>query len=187
MTFTVPEPFADDLADYLSRGDCPAFDPIPTKPFIEKRVTTLRNPCAVARSKRGIAAIGGGTSLFKFLLNLPRTFPKLIPDLAADINDISSYISLELLSWKNVDFAYIYPAAFFMYTIVLKHEDSVTATIQNNTIPSWVIAEPGDPPQPITSSATMASATAASTQSLRKTCPSNTFLKPTPTAVVYLS
>ena len=103
VTFTVPQDFANALAPYLSRGDCPMFDPIPTKPLIGKRVNTLRNPCAVARSKSGIAAIGGGSPLFRNLLNLPRTFPKLVPDLATDIQDISSYVRLNLPAWSYVD------------------------------------------------------------------------------------
>ena len=179
---TLSHEFANEIADSLSLGTCPAYDPIPSEPIIEKRQTFARNPCAVARSKRGIASIGGGSSLFRALINLPRTFPTLVSPLEADVQDISSYVKLNLPSWAFVPELAINATAELFYFLTLKHETNIDSSIIVNTILHYDIAQMGKPTPTITS---FVSSTAASTtQTLSLTCPSNTFYDPLPTGVV---
>lgn len=182
VILTLSHDFAVDIADRLSLGTCPAYDPIPSKPIIEKRQIFARNPCAVARSKRGIASIGGGTSLFRALLNLPRAFPTLVSSLEADVQDIISYMKLSLPSWSLVPEPAIDAAAGIFYVLALKHEANIGASIVVNTILHYDIAQMGDPTPTVTSS--VISTATSTTQALSQTCPSNTFNDPLPTAVV---
>lgn len=182
VIFTLSQDFANDIADLLSLGTCPVYDPIPSKPIVEKRQTFARNPCAVARSKRGIASIGGGTSLFRSLLNLPRAFPTLVTPLQADVQDISSYMKLSLPAWSLVPESAVDATAELFYFVTLKHEAKIGESIVVNTILHYDIAQMGNPNPTVTSS--VFSTAASTTQALSQTCPSNTFDDPLPTAVV---
>ena len=182
VILTLSHDFANAIAGLLSLGTCPAYDPIPSKPIIEKRQTFTRNPCAVARSKRGIASIGGGTSLFRAFLNLPRTFPTLVSQLEADVQDISSYVKLNLPSWSLVPEPAIDATAELFYFLTLKHETNIDGSIISNTILHYDIAQMGNPTPTITSS--VSSTAASTTQSLSLTCPSTTLFDPLPTAIV---
>lgn len=182
VIFTLSLEFANNIADHLFLGTCPAFDPIPSKPIIEKRLTFARNPCAVARSKHGIKSIGGGTSLFRALLNLPRAFPILVSPLDLDVQDIVSYMKLDLPSWSLVPEPAINTTAELFYFLTLKHEMDPGGSILVNTIPYYDIAQMGDPTPTMTSS--VLSTAASTTQALNPTCSSNTFYEPLPTAVV---
>ena len=182
VILTLSQDFANDIADCLSYGTCPAYDPKPSKPIIEKRQILARNPCAVTRSKSGIASIGGGTSLFRSLFNLPRAFPTLVSPLDIDVQDIASYVKLDLPSWSLVPAEVINATAELFYLMTLKHEMNIGGSITVNTILHYDIAQPGNPTPTITSS--VSSTTAATSQTLTRTCPSNTFKRPSPTAVV---
>ena len=182
VILTLSHAFANDIAGLLSLGTCPAYDPIPSKPLIEKRQILARNPCAVARSKRGIQSIGGGTPLFRSLYKLPRAFPILVSPLDIDVQDISSYVKLNLPSWASVPEAVINATSELFYLMTLKHEMNIGASITTNTILHYDIAQSGNPTPTITSS--VSSTTASTTQTLARTCPSNTFGEPSPTAVV---
>ena len=182
VILTLSQDFANDIANRLSYGTCPAYDLKPSKPIIEKRQILARNPCAVARSKRGIASIGGGTSLFRSLYNLPRTFPTLVSPLEIDVQDIASYVKLDLPSWSLVPDGVINATAELFYLMTLKHEMNIGGSITVNTILHYDIVQSGNPTPTITSS--VSSATAATSQTLSGTCPSNTFQRPSPTAVV---
>lgn len=182
VILTLSHDFAVSISDLLFLGTCPSPDPIPSEPIVEKRQTFARNPCAVARSKRGIASIGGGTSLFRALLNLPRAFPALVSPLEADVQDISSYVKLNLPSWSLVPEPAVDATAELFYFLTLKHEMDIGASITVNTILHYDIAQDGGPTPTITSS--VLSTAASTTQALSRTCPSNTFYDPLPTAIV---
>ena len=183
VILTLSHDFAVDIADRLSLGTCPAYDPKPSEPIIEKRdLFFARNPCAVARSKRGIASIGGGTPLFRSLLNLPRAFPTLVSSLEADVQEIISYVKLSLPSWSLVPEAAIDATAELFYFLTLKHEVDIGGSILVNTILHYDIAQMGDPTPTVTSS--VLSTAASTTQALSLTCPSNTIYDPLPTAIV---
>ena len=182
VILTLSHGFANDIADHLSLGSCSTNDPRPSEPIIEKRQTVARNPCAVARSKAGIKSIGGGTSLFRALFNLPRPFPTLVSPLDADVQDISSYMKLELPSWSLVPEPAIDATAELIYLLNVKHGENIFGSIVVNTILHYDIASMGSPTPTMTSS--VSSTAASTTQALSRTCPSNTFYDPLPTAVV---
>lgn len=182
VILTLSHDFANDIADRLSLGTCTTYDPRPSEPIIEKRQTLTRNPCAVARSKRGIASIGGGTPLFRALLNLPRTFPILVSPLNDDVQDISLYV-MNLLAWKNVTEPAIEATSEVFYLLALKREmNEPNEGITVNTIMHYDIAQMGGPSPTIMSS--VSSTAASTTQALSLTCPSNTFYEPVATIVV---
>ena len=182
VILTLSQDFANDIADRLSYGTCPAYDPKPSKPIIEKRQILARNPCAVTRSKSGIASIGGGTSLFRSLFNLPKAFPPLVSPLDIDAQDIASYVKLDLPSWSLVPGEVINATAELFYLMTLKHEMNIGGSITVNTILHYDIAQSGNPTSTTTSS--FSSTTAVTSQTLTRTCPSNTFKRPSPTAAV---
>lgn len=179
---TLSHDFANNIADLLSLVTCPVYDPRPSEPIIEKRQTFARNPCAVARSKSAIKSISGGTSLFRALFHLPRAFPTLVSPLEADVQDISSYVKLNLPSWSLAPEPAIDATAELFYFLTLKHEMDIGGSIIVNTILHYDIAQMGGPTPTITSS--VLSTAASTTQALSLTCPSNTFNDPLPTAVV---
>ena len=183
VILTLSPDFAHDIAGLLSLGTCSAYDPIPSKPIIEKRQMTLsRNPCAVTRSKSGIKSIGVGSPLFKSLFNLPRVFPTLVSPLDLDVQDISSYVKLNLPSWSRVPEWVIIATAKLFYLMTWKHEMDIDGSIIVNTILHYYIAQSGDPTPTITSS--VSSTAASTTNILTRTCPSNTFRDPSPTVLV---
>ncbi|KAM0794877.1 hypothetical protein BDR22DRAFT_639936 [Usnea florida] len=141
IILTLSQDFANGIADRLSYGTCPAYDPKPSEPIIEKRQILARNPCAVARSKRGIASIGGGTSLFRSLFNLPRAFPNLVSPLDIDVQDIASYVKLDLPSWSLAPEGAINATAELFYLMTLKHEMNIGGSITVNTILHYDIAQ----------------------------------------------
>ncbi|KAF6229768.1 hypothetical protein HO173_011284 [Letharia columbiana] len=131
---TLSHDFANNIADLLSLVTCPVYDPRPSEPIIEKRQTFARNPCAVARSKSAIKSISGGTSLFRALFHLPRAFPTLVSPLEADVQDISSYVKLNLPSWSLAPEPAIDATAELFYFLTLKHEMDIGGSIIVNTI-----------------------------------------------------
>lgn len=162
---TIPSAMASNVTLQLVNNLNCAADPKPSDPLIDKRVTELTNPCAVAGTKSDLHSIGVGSPLYKALLILPR-FPSLLPGLAYDIATIVDYLQGR---WQGVSKDQLVNCAEFWYLLRDKHAMFPLNPITENTI-FWYDLE-GSAPKVTAASTLMVS----TTQTKAKSCPSNTF------------